>query len=73
VCLFFYIFEGQIIINNRLIIKIPYIMKTQEVETGLDFEKTILITKPKPKTKTKPKRLTIKFKEWFWDFLESSE
>jgi hypothetical protein len=71
VCLFFYIFEGQIIINNRLIIKIPYIMKTQEVETGLDFEKTILITKPK--TKTKPKRLTIKFKEWFWDFLESSE
>jgi hypothetical protein len=48
-------------------------MKTQEVETGLDFEKTILITKPKTKTKTKPKRLTIKFKEWFWDFLESSE
>lgn len=65
--MFFYIFEGQVIISNRLIIKIPYIMKTQEVETSLDFEKTILITK------TKPKRLSIKFKEWFWDFLESSE
>jgi hypothetical protein len=42
-------------------------MKRQEVETSLDFKKTVLTTK------TKSKRLATKFKEWFWDFLERSE